>query len=327
MPQKSNKHTILKIGACHTLLLSWRHPAVASVFRPWVLAPLLWPIVCIECVVLVWQDLWTVQHGLLVACWAHWSWLKAAYLDHVVTVGVSLLWWLIPISKLTVLACPMARPPACALCRPYKRSHRLSSTTLSDMYCLSRFEIILYSKAGLIESVADSLWIAHLVTLLTSSVPHIAVNCWLLCRWCLLICTLVELDATAIVATCVKSLLPWSVVWIVRISHDQATTAVKVCLSGVRVSPQSVSNLRCFDELWIVRSVVGLMAITHCLTSESLLLLVEEIQRLVSDTALAMDWRFLSRLRITDSLGASMWRLILGCAVTLDLKVVPTILV
>ena len=69
------------------------------------------------------------------------------------------------------------------------------------------------------------------------------------------------------------------------------------------------------------------MAITHCLTSESLLLLVEEIQRLVSDTALAMDWRFLSRLRATDSLGASMWRLILGCAVTLDLKVIPTILV
>ena len=325
---KSNKHTILKIGACHTLFLSWRDPGVASVFGPWILAPLLWTIVCIECVVLVWQDLWIVQCVLLVACWAHWSWLIAAYLDDIAIVGVSLLRWLVAISELTVLSSTMTRPSACALRRSYKCSHPLSSSTLSDMHRLSRLEIVLCSESRLIENIVDSLRIAHLVTLLVSSASHVAVKGDLsLCYWCLLVCTLVELDVAAVVATCVKSLLPRSVVWIIWISHDQAATAVEVSLSGVRVSPKSVANLRSFDELWIVRSMVGLMTIAHCLTSESLLLLVEEIQRLVSDAAFAMDWWFLRVLRITDSLGASVRWLSLACAVTLDLEVVTTVLV
>ena len=69
------------------------------------------------------------------------------------------------------------------------------------------------------------------------------------------------------------------------------------------------------------------MSIIHILTGECLLLLVEEIQRLVGDATFPVDWRFLCAVCTTDSLGASVRRLSLGRAVTLDLKAVATVLI
>ena len=220
----------------------------------------------------------------------------------------------------------MTCPPACALCCSNKRSH-LSCASLSNMHCLPRLEIVLCSESRLIESVVNSLRTAYLVALLASSVSHIALKCCRsLCHGSLVL-TLVELDAIAVISTCVKSLLPRSFIWIIWISHNQTAAAVEISLSGVRVSPKSVVNLCSFNEFWIVRRVVGLMSISHILTSECLLLLVEEVQRLVGDATFPVDWRFLCVVWTTDSLGASVRRLSLGRAVTLDLKVVATVLV
>ena len=73
--------------------------------------------------------------------------------------------------------------------------------------------------------------------------------------------------------------------------------------------------------------MVSLVRVCHRLPGEGLLLLIEEVQRLVSDATFAMDWGLLSTVRATDSLGASARRLGLGCAVTVDLEATATALI
>ena len=207
----------------------------------------------------------------MIASWVHWAFI-ATNLNNVVVICVSFILCLMAIVELIMLARAMTGSTTNTLWYSNERSSCMPwSTSMSCLWCLAWLKISLCC-------IACSKWVlnsllswADLITLLTISVPHIALESCLslLLAWWLI--GLIVLDILRNTCTgCVQSYLSCSVIKLICV------LSVEIVNSRIRVSSSSWAT---FAPLMIC-----LISVCHFLTSKALFLLVEEIERLLIDS-------------------------------------------
>ena len=251
----------------------------------------------------------------MIASWVHWAFI-ATNLYNVIVICVSIVLCLMAIVELIMLARAVAGSSTNTFRYPNERSSCMPwSTSMSHLCSLSWLKISLCCIACSKRVLNSLLRWAYLITLLTISVSHIALESCLslLLAWWLI--GLIILDILGNICTsCVQSYLPCSVIKIIGV------LSVEIINSWIRVTSCSWAT---FAPLMIC-----LVCVYQFWTSKALFLLVEEIKRLLIDSF------FLSRghlsviiLSIADPRASFRWWLWLLCTVTMNLKTVPTGLV
>ena len=182
---------------------------------------------------------------------------------------------------------------------------------MSDLCRLAWFEICLCCVSSS-QWVRDSLLRgANHITLLTSSISHVALKsylCLLLASWLI---SLIVLDICTVCICCIQPNLPRPIIQI-------------ICILSVKTSNCWImiytSSRAAFASL-----MIRLVCIWHFWANESLFLLVEEVDWLIN--GFSLGWRLFSVIVLCQAYPLFMRWLWLMSAMTLDFEAVTTSLV